>query len=78
MAIQAGLTVSPLMVYPSPATGPFRIKGLETGIPYQVIDINGKIVKEAVTNNATLQNSPLRQGTYTLRQGGRRTRFVQL
>ena len=62
------------MVYPNPAHDLLIVQGVEAQ-PLRIFDLQGRIVKEATTNEVNV--SDLANGTYLLQVGTQAVRFIK-
>ncbi len=65
-----------LNIYPNPATDHLTINGLEEVAHYEIISLNGQIVKTGITSNY-MDISSLQQGLYILHIGNSYSRIVK-
>ncbi|MGC9343250.1 MAG: T9SS type A sorting domain-containing protein, partial [Bacteroidales bacterium] len=68
-----------LQLYPVPATDFLVVKGLETGVSFDIIDITGSVVRSVEMNQPEmrLNISDLDAGVYFIRTGSEFAKFVK-
>ena len=77
-AISVPQTVKSISIYPSTSSGgPMAIAGLDVTAAFEVTDTQGRRVLNGLPGTNTFSSQELRPGTYQLRQGNRRTRFIR-
>ena len=73
-AIESALQAGQIVVYPNPVHNLLIVQGAETQ-PLRVFNLQGRIVKEATTNEVNV--SDLANGTYLLQVGTQAVRFIK-
>ena len=64
-----------LMIYPNPAKNTIHLKGIDRIVKIQIINFEGKIIKQSTTNK-TLDISELKPGIYILKSNGYQSKIL--
>lgn len=67
-----------ITVYPNPATNLVSVWGVESGLPYSVLDITGKqLISGTTTSYTSIDVDHLDNGCYIININGATTRFIK-
>jgi hypothetical protein len=68
--------VSPLIIFPNPATNLVSITGADTTLPIELWNMIGHLVRKLPARTSSIDISGYRPGVYLIRNGARSTRLV--
>lgn len=67
-----------IAIYPNPATNLVSVWGVESGLPYTVLDITGKqLINGTTTSHTSIDVAHLDKGCYIITINGATTRFIK-